>query len=473
MLITSRAAREQKLAELEAIADFGNLTADGRELLARLRRNDTIADAVSRLADIAPDVDGNARRGQYLHYMHGSLDCPGWGRHYARGTYVDRRGQRRSPDLQGCPRELRRLLAAPFCHDLDFVNSLPTVASQLDALGLCPSGHLTLLRHYCAHRSSWFDDIIAWHAIPAQIDATTTAKDAAKALPIRLLHGGSYQKWVKDFGVRDAGVSRGGGLPIIRDLQRQLKEVHAATVAAMRARRPQWTEALLQRKRLKKAGGRPLDSIPTQERERLERRALASAFAVIIQGHEDECLMTAVRVLQGGGWIVHSLQQDGVLAEPGRLAGGAPAAPLTALTPRVSQAIRAEHGLSIEMIEKDFHVASRDDPAIVSIVEGLALPLSPAQMPPRPQLPPVSARPVRPTAQQMFRSKASGAAAAARRAALLEARAEEAAARMGDTLLDARDADAAAIAAASAAQRAIADETADEGESGDEAGAPV
>ena len=45
--------------------------------------------------------------------------------------------------------------------------------------------------------------------------------------------------------------------------------------------------------------------------------------------------MTAVRVLQGGGWIVHSLQQDGVLAEPGRLASGAPAAPLTALTPRV------------------------------------------------------------------------------------------------------------------------------------------
>ena len=37
-------------------------------------------------------------------------------------------------------------------------------------------------------------------------------------------------------------------------------------------------------------------------------------------------------------------------------------------------------------------MASRDDPAIVSIVEGLAQPLTPAQMPPRPQLPPVSAR---------------------------------------------------------------------------------
>ena len=59
--------------------------------------------------------------------------------------------------------------------------------------------------------------------------------------------------------------------------------------------------------------------------------------------------MTAMRVLQGGGWVMHSLQQDGVLAEPGRLADGAPAEPLAALTPRVSQAIRAEHGLSIEI----------------------------------------------------------------------------------------------------------------------------
>ena len=141
-----------------------------------------------------------------------SLDCPGWGRHYARGSYTDATsGKQRSADLQGCPRELRRLLAAPFCHDLDFVNSLPTVASQLDALGLCPARHLDLLRDYCANREAWFADIIAWHNIPSQVDATTTAKDVAKALPIRLLHGGTYAKWVKDFGLRDAGVSNGAG----------------------------------------------------------------------------------------------------------------------------------------------------------------------------------------------------------------------------------------------------------------------
>ena len=76
--------------------------------------------------------------------------------------------------------------------------------------------------------------------------------------------------------------------------------------------------------------------------------------------------MTAVRVLQGGGWIVHSLQQDGVLAEPGRLTSGAPAAPLTALTPRASQAIRAEHGLSIEMIEKGARKTLRRQTALIN-----------------------------------------------------------------------------------------------------------
>ena len=206
VLIHARSARTQRLDELEATASVPGLMTDAeKDALALLRRNETIDDALRRLSDLAPDVDGNARRGQYMSYRHGSLDCPGWGRHYARGCYTDATsGKQRSADLQGCPRELRRLLAAPFCHDLDFVNSLPTVASQLDALGLCPARHLALLGDYCANREAWFADITAWHNIPPQVDATTTAKDVAKALPIRLLHGGTYAKWVKDF-VRTLG----------------------------------------------------------------------------------------------------------------------------------------------------------------------------------------------------------------------------------------------------------------------------
>ena len=84
-----------------------------RAELKRLRKNAAIADALRRLALAAPDVDGSARRGQYVLHMHGGLDSPLWGRHYACGTYIDSGGKRRSPDLQGCPREVRLLLAAP------------------------------------------------------------------------------------------------------------------------------------------------------------------------------------------------------------------------------------------------------------------------------------------------------------------------------------------------------------------------
>ena len=59
------------------------------------------------------------------------------------------------------------LLAAPFCRDLDFVNSLPTVASQLDGLGLCSASSLAALRDYCANRNDWFDAIAEHHSIPA------------------------------------------------------------------------------------------------------------------------------------------------------------------------------------------------------------------------------------------------------------------------------------------------------------------
>ena len=95
-------------------------------------------------------------------------------------------------------------------------------------------------------------------------------------------------------------------------LQEQLKGAHAATVHAMRARYPRWTDELMQRKRLKYAKGRPLETMLAPKRQRLEERAMASAFAVIIQGYEDESLMTAAQVLEEGGWMVHSYQQDGV-----------------------------------------------------------------------------------------------------------------------------------------------------------------
>ena len=75
---------------------------------------------------------------------------------------------------------MRLLLAGPFYHDLDFVNSLPVVASQLDRLGLCDPRHLGALRDYCANRAQWFEEIIEFHAIPELTGLHDTAKDVAK-----------------------------------------------------------------------------------------------------------------------------------------------------------------------------------------------------------------------------------------------------------------------------------------------------
>ena len=85
----------------------------------------------------------------------------------------------------------------------------------------------------------------------------------------------------------------------------------------MRRREPAWTEAALQRARIKKAKGVPIASMERWRRERLEQQAEASVFAIVLQDIEDSCLMIAVSSLAVCGWRTHSLQQNGALAERG------------------------------------------------------------------------------------------------------------------------------------------------------------
>ena len=109
-----------------------------------------------------------------------------------------------------------------------------------------------------------------------------------KALPIRLVHGGNYGKWAKDAGVADAGASHGAGLRCITELCRQLRTARTQLVAEMRRRDPAWTEAALQRARIKKAKGVPIASMERWRRERLEQQAEASVFAIVLQDIEDQ-----------------------------------------------------------------------------------------------------------------------------------------------------------------------------------------
>ena len=424
----SRAAAITACARADALSNgsTAEVHVKNRAMLKRLRRNAVIADTLRRIKIVAPEIDGNARYGQYLVYIHGGHDSPGFGRHYASGSYTDGQHKRRSPDLQGCPRELRRLLAALHCHDLDFVNSLPTVASQLDRLGLCDAMHLVQLKHYVCNRRAWFDAIIGYHGIQARPGDDDTPEGLAKNLIVRILHGGDYATWVADNGLCDAGAAEGNGLPQVHALQAQIRRAHAEVIAAMHTTHPEWTERILTAKRIKKAKGKDIAAMDRWHRVNLEAKAMGAVFAVLLQDHEDRCLRTAVQVLHDGGWLVHSLQQDGMLAET------TPAAePLTILLPRAHAAIFASHNLHMEMIEKPFHLKSRDDPAILEIMRQLNEPFGKEddaddELLDRPELPRVSGTRIRPTAEESFRALRTDADAARRRAATLQLVSDEA-----------------------------------------------
>ena len=165
-LLGAAAKRDTDIELYEQMDSAGQLFTVDSLKLKRLKRNCLILDALNRFFTASLAVDGDRRRGQFVAYRLGGRLAEGWGRHYALGGYVDLAGEWRSISLQGCQKELRLLLAHTFCHDLDFVNSLPVIASQLHLLGLCPEEHLSLLKEYCRDRAEWFGRIIDHHRIP-------------------------------------------------------------------------------------------------------------------------------------------------------------------------------------------------------------------------------------------------------------------------------------------------------------------
>ena len=276
--------------------------------------------------------------------------------------------------------------------------------------------------------------------------------------------------WVREFGVAAAGVEHGRGLPQVVALASQLKLARKATVAAYHREHPAWVEAALEKARQKKARERraawgPLAAMQQWQRAIVEQKAVASVFAVIIQDKEDECLMVALRSLAADGWRTHSLQQDGLLVEPGEREGGAPPVPLKGAggaIERAQEAIEAAKGLAIGLLEKPFHRS----PEVPAIIARFALPGTAPVPEPTPRE--VSGRPRRLLAHERAKAAAGQAEAADRRASRAEEEAMEAAARAAEAasrLWDARcvaaleDAEAGARAARLDAERRALEET--------------
>ena len=87
---------------------------------------------------------------------------------------------------QGCPREVRLLLAGPYYYDVDMVNSLPNVARQLAGLmGMVSEPNLRALRTLCSERDEVLGGIVTHYGLVGSPALGETARDVAKGLPIR------------------------------------------------------------------------------------------------------------------------------------------------------------------------------------------------------------------------------------------------------------------------------------------------
>ena len=146
------------------------------------------------------------------------------------GGYLDEGGdigeqsKWRSASLQGCPREVRLLLAGLYYYDVDMVNSLPNVARQLARLGMVSASNLQALCALCRDAGhAVLGGIVEHYGLVGSPALGVTARDVAKGLPVQLLHGGGHAAWLPPgssalvafasaaAALASAGSVRGGG----------------------------------------------------------------------------------------------------------------------------------------------------------------------------------------------------------------------------------------------------------------------
>ena len=224
----------------------------------------------------------------------------GVGRHTAQHTKITVAalglGTHATASLGGCPREIRTLLTCHLMLDMDIANALPSIASQLDRLGLARSQHLEALNAYSQDRDACLNRIIAKHGIRPQDNESP--RDIAKRLANSILFGANYNSWVKKYTTAlDNTTHRDATLVRLQDQIRTL-----------------WAE-------VERTAGAKVQSVirdaPGEHQKRHKQSASpAYVFTKVLNEIEAYVLHTASHFLHHAGWTVHSMQQDGILVRP-------------------------------------------------------------------------------------------------------------------------------------------------------------
>ena len=180
-----------------------------------LRRHAACLESLRRFEATAEAEDECGRRRLWVEYRRGGAASEGRGRHHVIGGYQVAGGgdggeqsKWRSTSLQGCPREVRLLLAGLYYYDVDMVNSLPNVARQLARRGMVSESNLRALCVLCSERDKVLEGIVEYYGVVDSPALGKTARDVAKDLPIRLLHGGGHGAWLAAHGLPEGRPAR-------------------------------------------------------------------------------------------------------------------------------------------------------------------------------------------------------------------------------------------------------------------------
>ena len=225
------------------------------------------------------------------------------------------------PSMQHCPSGLRPLLIRHLYHDVDIANCHPTLMLQVAEKMEVPPEKIEPLREYVEHRQPMLERIAAHYGVPAS---------KTKFAVLRVLNGGSLTAWVND---PDVGCTRGKDetQPDLRELEEVARVVrdaffampefkeHVSTLRtelrATRAAKIREAEA-----RVKAASNAPAREQAQRElgnaRRKASRQAVErSLLSACIFELEDMVLACIDKHFQTSGWVVSSLQFDGLHVE--------------------------------------------------------------------------------------------------------------------------------------------------------------
>tara|TARA_B100000575_G_C23132254_1_gene656977 strand:- start:218 stop:2992 length:2775 start_codon:yes stop_codon:yes gene_type:complete len=228
----------------------------------------------------------------------------GGGRIYACGMQmVDAgKGKAKTVCIQGAPRELRPFMCCRFAHDFDLKNCQPIILYQLPRRLTWTDKRnppdTTELKKWCDNRPEWIEHVAECHSLPSdESKFPEYRKDTVKELMIRLMFGGSYDAWMREYS-SDIQTKRRSSR--VQKLAQELSELRKAVFESV-----EWIPFVRKdRERLQREGNR-------ETQDDIDK----SVFARIAQSLENQVLFSMRSYLKEQGWTVLTLCFDGFIVQ--------------------------------------------------------------------------------------------------------------------------------------------------------------